>query len=319
MRNLTSTHVYNDGCNIHGMTRDCRFENITSIECGDDGFSAHDDCQCEIDGFVSIGNSTGFADVGSSVTHYRNIRIQDCLGIDMMVVGDGEHSITNGVILSSAATPLSLGPETGNGQRDCAFTLKNVIFRRVGPPADLRVSKGASLNATRCTFLSAGFLNAGASISLEHCAVGGEPKSSITLRKESRWHGVGNLYDLQTLKSDQTAFTRETFTDFQKLTDSDATSQWTSLPWEQGSFSKPLPDGVGADEKSLSKLNPPKSATSLPAASSSPPVGLLLPLLRALRALPRPPCEPSTCLLNRRVKGIDNRNDFGPGNTPGSI
>jgi hypothetical protein len=254
VRNVTSTHVYNDGCNIHGMTRDCHFQNITSIECGDDGFSAHDDCQCEIDGFVSIGNSTGFADVGSSVTHYRNIHIQDCLGIDMMVEGDGEHSITNGVVLSSASTPLALGPETGGGQRDCAFILENVLFRRVGAPADLRVNKGASLDATRCTFLSTSFLNAGGSVSLDHCVLGGDPKSSITLRKDSRWHGVNNLYDLLALRADQTSFTPETFGDFQKLTGSEAGSQWLELPWEKGRFLKPLPEGLGADEETLKKL-----------------------------------------------------------------
>jgi hypothetical protein len=254
VRNVTSAHVYNDGCNIHGMTRDCHFQNIASIECGDDGFSAHDDCQCDIDGFVSIGNSTGFADVGSSVTHYRNVHIQDCLGIDMLVMGDGEHSITNGVVVSSASTPLALGPETGSGQRDCAFILKNVAFHRVGPAADLRVSKGASLDATRCTFLNASLLNAGGAVSLDHCVFGGDPKSSITLRKESRWHGVNNLYDLQALRAGEASFTPETFADFQKLTGGEAGSQWAAQPWHDGRFLQPLPEGVGADEEALGKL-----------------------------------------------------------------
>src|SRR5258708_36967856 len=113
VRNLTSTHVYNDGFNIHGMTRDCRFENIASIECGDDGFSAHDDCQCEIDGFLSIGNSTGLADVGSSCTHYRHVTIRDCLGVDVLVMGDGDHSIEDGVITSTAHSPLNFDAQTG--------------------------------------------------------------------------------------------------------------------------------------------------------------------------------------------------------------
>ena len=39
IRNLTATHVYNDGYNIHGTTRDISFENITAIECGDDGLA----------------------------------------------------------------------------------------------------------------------------------------------------------------------------------------------------------------------------------------------------------------------------------------
>ncbi len=56
VRNLTATHVHNDGFNIHGAQRELVFENIAAIECGDDGFSAHEDGDCRIDGFVSIGN-----------------------------------------------------------------------------------------------------------------------------------------------------------------------------------------------------------------------------------------------------------------------
>lgn len=151
VRNLTNTHVYNDGCNIHGITRDCRFEHIASIDCGDDGFSAHDDCQCEIDGFTSIGNSTGIADAGASVTHYRRVLIRDCLGIDVLMIGDGAHSLTNAVVLSSAATPLSTGPESGAGQVPCRLRLENVLFRRVGPPAEMRVARGSALALERCT------------------------------------------------------------------------------------------------------------------------------------------------------------------------
>ena len=83
VRNVVATHVYNDGYNIHGAQRDMVFENIAAIECGDDGFSAHEDGDCRIDGFVSIGNSTGMCDTVSSVTHFRNVFIRDCLGYDV--------------------------------------------------------------------------------------------------------------------------------------------------------------------------------------------------------------------------------------------
>ena len=53
IRNLTATHPYNDGFNIHGSCRDVVLENIRAIDCGDDGISAHDDCRYTVDGFVS--------------------------------------------------------------------------------------------------------------------------------------------------------------------------------------------------------------------------------------------------------------------------
>jgi hypothetical protein len=157
IKNVICAHPYNDGCNIHGLVRDARFENITSFECGDDGFSAHDDCQCEIDGFVSIGNSTGLADAGSSVTHYRHVLIRDCLGIDLLLIGDGEHSITDGVILSRAHTALSLDPVSGGGRRPTRLTLTNVLFRRLeGAPA-MRIAVGTRFVASHSTFLGAAF------------------------------------------------------------------------------------------------------------------------------------------------------------------
>jgi hypothetical protein len=42
IRNLTTTHPYNDGFSIHGDCRDVVFENIRAIECGDNGISAHE-------------------------------------------------------------------------------------------------------------------------------------------------------------------------------------------------------------------------------------------------------------------------------------
>jgi hypothetical protein len=50
IRNLTATHVWNDGYNIHGESHDILVENIRAIECGDDGISAHEQCDIEVRG-----------------------------------------------------------------------------------------------------------------------------------------------------------------------------------------------------------------------------------------------------------------------------
>ena len=76
VKNVTGMHVYNDGYNVHGAQRNLVFENIAAINCGDDGFSAHEDVDCQIDGFVSIGNATGLCDTGTSQTNYRNVFIK---------------------------------------------------------------------------------------------------------------------------------------------------------------------------------------------------------------------------------------------------
>ncbi len=176
VRNTISTHVYNDGYNIHGMTRDCRFENIAAIDCGDDGFSAHDDCECFTDGFVSIGNSTGVTDTVDSVTRFKNVYIKGNLGYDVFFVGENEHSIENGVVESSAERGLSIGL---SGTRNfpgakCPVQLKNVFFiRSGGKEPEGHVSRGGELKADQCSFIHLPLRPApGAAMELNGCVVG---------------------------------------------------------------------------------------------------------------------------------------------------
>src|SRR6185436_11469305 len=102
IRNVTATHVYNDGYNIHGHCEDVLFENIRAIECGDDGISAHETAQYRVKGFIAIGNSTGICDTGASVTSYDRVFIRDCLGAEVMFLDTGRYTLRNAVVLSSA-------------------------------------------------------------------------------------------------------------------------------------------------------------------------------------------------------------------------
>ena len=244
VRNIIATHVYNDGYNIHGAQRDMVFENIAAIECGDDGFSAHEDGECRIDGFVSIGNSTGMCDTVSSVTHYRNVFIRDCLGFDVFFIGDSPHSIENGIVESSAQHAFEAGQHSDRPQNGpCSVVLKNVRFRRTATPQEMHVSRDSKLNAERCTFHGLSVqISSGGEIAARQCVFGGEPKPEILLHANSLWRGAGNLYDLKSLRLDKTAFTAETFATFQKITGGDAGSQW-------GADAKA--NDAGADDASL--------------------------------------------------------------------
>jgi hypothetical protein len=247
VRNIIATHVYNDGYNIHGAQRDMVFENIAAIECGDDGFSAHEDGECRIDGFASIGNSTGMCDTVSSITHYRNVFIRDCLGYDVFFIGDSPHSIENGIIESSALRAFEAGQHSDRPQTGpCEVVLKNVRVRRPGTPQELHVSRNSKLNAERCTFLGLSVqISPGGEIAAQQCIFGGDPKPTILLHENALWRGAGNLYDLKSLRLDKTAFTAETFGAFQKLTGSDVGSQW-------GADAKAI--DTGADDASLKPL-----------------------------------------------------------------
>jgi HEAT repeat protein len=249
VRNITGTHVYNDGYNIHGTQRACVFENIAAIECGDDGFSAHEDAECTINGFVSIGNSTGLCDTVSSVTHYRDVFIKDCLGYDIFFIGDSPHSMENVVVESTAARTLEVAQHVDRPQNGpSAVTLRNVFIRRTGDTAgEVRVSKNAMLTLDRCTLLGLNVtVTPGGEVKSQRCFVGGEPKPNVLLFPNTLWRGENNAYGLASLRVDKTSFTEKTWPDFQKLMGTETGSRWGSFPTPPGE--------TGADEASLRKL-----------------------------------------------------------------
>jgi|GEM_PF-201926 len=148
IKNLTATHPYNDGFNIHGDCRDCVFENIRAIECGDDGISAHESAQYRVDGFASIGNSTGICDTGSAQTSYNNIFLARNVGFDLYFLDNGRYRITNAVVLSQSQNPFSV---TGRQDQRCQLEVDNLLFRRLGPPKPAFIAATASVNARRLT------------------------------------------------------------------------------------------------------------------------------------------------------------------------
>lgn len=175
IRNLTATHVYNDGFNIHGDCRDVVFENIRAIECGDDGISAHESAQYRVDGFVSIGNSTGICDTGTAQTSYRNVFIANCVGFDLYFLDEGRYTLTNALVLSSAQNAFSLN---GRATGSCQMRMENVHLRRLTEPAIGKVTTNAALSAKNCTFenLEIQVTSTGTAI-WENCLINGKASS----------------------------------------------------------------------------------------------------------------------------------------------
>jgi hypothetical protein len=148
IKNLTATHPYNDGFNIHGDCRDVVFENIRAIECGDDGISAHESAQYRVDGFISIGNSTGICDTGTAQTSYNRVFIADCIGFDLYFLDNGRYKLTNAVIFSKAQNPFTVTSREG---QQCELEMDNVLFRRLVEPRKALIAKKALVQAKRLT------------------------------------------------------------------------------------------------------------------------------------------------------------------------
>ncbi len=148
IKNLTATHPYNDGFNIHGDCRDVVFENIRAIECGDDGISAHESAQYRVDGFISIGNSTGICDTGTAQTSYNRVFIADCIGFDLYFLDNGRYKLTNAVIFSKAQNPFTV---TSREDQHCELEMDNVLFRRLVEPRKALIAKTTLVRAKRLT------------------------------------------------------------------------------------------------------------------------------------------------------------------------
>jgi hypothetical protein len=176
IKNLTATHPYNDGFNIHGDCRDVVFENIRAIECGDDGISAHETAQYRVDGFVSIGNSTGITDTVAAQTSYNRVFIADCIGFDLFFLDKGRYAITNAIVLSSAQNPVST---TGREDGDCRLTMENVFLRRLSKPNEAAISARSTVTAKRCTFEDLTFKVTGTA-DWQSCIINGTPVPDAT-------------------------------------------------------------------------------------------------------------------------------------------
>ncbi len=172
IRNLTATHVYNDGFNIHGDCRDVVFENIRAIECGDDGISAHESAEYRVDGFVSIGNSTGITDTVAAHTSYNRVFIADCHGFDLFFLDNGRYRLTNAVVLSSSQNPFMLA---GRDDKRAELDLENVLIRRVAEKSSpAQVAKTATLRAKKLTVENLPVDWRG-EVKLENCIINGQP------------------------------------------------------------------------------------------------------------------------------------------------
>ncbi len=250
VKNLTATRPYNDGFNLS----DCRgvtFENIRAIDCADDGISAHGECRYRVDGFTSIGNATGICDTGHSETTYRRVVIRDCIGIDLFFLDTGTYSVNDSVVISSAAKAVYLQGRDKPSE-PCRLTLDNVLIRRERTENEVRVSTNCVLTARRVSFLNLDLQATGGDIEFDHCVFGGTVatktprKPRIHLWKDAKWHGVGDWYDLESVRVGQSTFAPKTFSDFQALTGSDVGSRWEVLTTS--------PSDTGADDDALKTL-----------------------------------------------------------------
>lgn len=138
IRNLRATRFWNDGFNFHGNSKDIRLENVSALECGDDGMSAHEQCEVAVDGFLARGNSTGICHIGHSSSKNRAVDLRDNHGWNLCVLGDGTHEFSDSII--------GRGIRAGRPNNKESVTLRFLNCRL--PEGENSIQKGPSSHIT---------------------------------------------------------------------------------------------------------------------------------------------------------------------------
>lgn len=100
VRNITAMHAANDGFNIHNKWTGVKLENVRAFSNADEGISAHDEVQMEVDGAEVAWNGSaagGVADVNQCITSYKNCKMHDNLGAAFFFSGKS-HKVTDTLI-----------------------------------------------------------------------------------------------------------------------------------------------------------------------------------------------------------------------------
>jgi hypothetical protein len=251
IRNVIATHVWNDGYNIHGKTRDIVFENITAVDCGDDGLSAHEDCEVRVDGFASIGNSTGMCNIGHSTSVSDRVFIKGCLAYGYYMLGSNTHVLANSIIFADG--DKSIVVRGGSKPEEvCTVKMDNVVvINGRESPKPISLGRNSVFEGKRLTVYGLGFDVAGISAALTQSVIGGDPAPEIVFRGETKWSADKNVYDLKQFRMNEITYAPSRFAAYQRATSQDRTSKWTTVRFKEplnGEIKSPkLPKGVGAD------------------------------------------------------------------------
>jgi len=252
IRNVTVANVLNDGFNLHTNCRNVRFENIAALSCGDDGFSAHEGCDCEVDGYLAMDNSTGFANgFGSHVT-LRNAYLAGNHANEVLQIHDTTFEIRDTLIVAGATRPVVI---RGNADKNqvCRGSFENVLIVSDGiRPKPFEVDKSAVLTAKRLTTIGLSWQVAGeVQISQSVIASGGS-RCLLEVKSKDAWKPQQVVYDMERFAVGEQAV--HDFAAFQKAVGVDDSSRLQPIRGEllqQLKDLQPVLAPLGADLKGL--------------------------------------------------------------------
>tara|TARA_R100000027_G_scaffold37442_1_gene27541 strand:- start:20248 stop:21666 length:1419 start_codon:yes stop_codon:yes gene_type:complete len=255
IRNVTVTHVINDGfalttgSNKQSTVENIRFENIVAKECGDDGLSAHGDCEVYVDGFLSIANSTGYCSQGVSIN--RNVRMEEIHGVEIFPIG-GRHEFINTTVVGHAAQPVTVLASAPFETSELILENCLILAAPGRKPVDarMRIQKGGVLRADRLSTQGISIQVSGL-MELSNSVIAGGREVTLNILEGAEWEGSNNLYDIGLFLLEGTRFAPRDFSTFSTAAHEEGSSVRPISALGEASSQSELSLSVGAD---LSRL-----------------------------------------------------------------
>ncbi|MEN6641820.1 MAG: right-handed parallel beta-helix repeat-containing protein [Armatimonadia bacterium] len=295
VRNLTAMHFYNDGFNIHNGSAPIWFENIKGLWNGDEGFSAHENCECFVRNAEFSNNYWhGIADVTIARTYYQNIVVRNNRSKGIYLIG-GTHGITDSVV-SGSPDQIVLSPSDGTNvpalaadpMRVSTTNLRNVLVQSAAGETGLIVNGSAQAAIEHCLILGGQTglrVDPTGRAHVLNTIIAGQAGANVVAAGD--FAADYNLYFPGLLTAAGKAYTAEQFADYQAATHGD-----------QHSFVEE-PRFI-ADTRLVSRASRASGSAFGPTAFGGPDIGLELrapkpeePGVQPPQPLPTPPSKPA--------------------------
>jgi hypothetical protein len=152
VRNLKARRFLNDGFNLHANALEMRFEKIDGYDCFDEGFSAHETCECLIEHGRFWGNENAIADVGESRTEYRNCEFRQSVGTDVLLAGAAHKFVDCKIENTPPSTALSASVRGEKGkQLSLVLERVSITSTQAGAKPIVRLD-GGEVRLRECNF-----------------------------------------------------------------------------------------------------------------------------------------------------------------------
>jgi len=255
IRNVKVRHVINDGFALTtgagpgNTVRNIRFENIRAEECGDDGLSAHGDCEVFVDGFYSRANSTGYCSQGTSTN--RRVRMEEIDGVEIFPIG-GRHEFIDTVVMGHALQPVTVEPAAPFTHSELILTNCLLLAAPARPPGDarMRIRKGGVLKADHLTTHGIGIQVSG-SMEVTNSLIVGGPEATLHILSGGEWQDRNSVFDFALFQVGDERFTPKEFSQFQSRLEGEDSWFQSIEPFDANRPPAGLPAGIGADYSRL--------------------------------------------------------------------